>query len=439
MTRWLTALLAAFTLSVASAADLTLIYSGNTDGELEPCGCSEEGNLGGILRRATTVEKLRAERPGLFLVSSGGLLASETAQDRLTGEYILEGIARIGYDAIGIQWQDLAYGEAFIDRPGLPWVSSNYLGGPWPKERRIERGGRTLAIFSWLDPAGDPARAMGEAPAATVSADPAPLARALAGARADGALTLLATTLTLEQARATLPLEAVDILIIGSRYELFGEPRMEGTTLVLQPGSRGMRLGRVDLTLDEAGRIAGYHHQVIKMPRSVPDAPALADWYRAYNERLKQAYLERAARRRALESGQSPYAGEEACADCHANEHEIWWESPHAGAYEKLEEVGKAFDPNCVGCHTVGYDQPGGFIDIDTTDWLAGVQCENCHGAARDHAESGGTEPVTNADWPPRQMCAQCHVQKHSPGFDFDRYWPRIRHGLDAAAEKAAR
>jgi len=408
--------------------EVTVIYSGNTDGELEPCGCSEEGNLGGILRRATTVDRLRRQHPDLFLISSGGLLASVSPQDKLTGEYILKGLAQLGYDAFGVQWQDLAYGDEFIQHEGLNWVSSNYRHTGLVKERLIRRGDELLAFFSWLDPQKDPAVAM--AADSAVSADTTELTRALRAAQASGALTVLATSLPLAQAQAQLPLAYVDILMIESAYEVYGEPQWVGKTVVLQPGSRGMRLGHLTLKRGADGRIASFQHEVIKMPTTVEDADYLLPWYKEYNAKVKETYLARSALRRAAESGESPYAGEESCASCHTDEHDIWWDTPHSGAYEKLEEVNKAFDPSCVGCHTVGYEQPGGFIDMDTTPQLAGVQCESCHGAAAEHASSGGVKAVANAQWSAQQMCAQCHVQKHSPSFDFDRYWPRIRHGL---------
>ncbi len=47
---------------------MTLIYSGNLDGELEPCGCTAEGDLGGIKRRVTMIDRLREKVPDLFLV-----------------------------------------------------------------------------------------------------------------------------------------------------------------------------------------------------------------------------------------------------------------------------------------------------------------------------------------------------------------------------------
>ncbi len=418
----------------AGAAQLSLVYSGNLNGELEPCGCSAEGNLGGIKRRATTLKRLRAQDPNLFVVSAGGLLVSDMPFDRITSTYILSGMARLGYDAIGLQWRDLAYGTGFLAEHELPWVASNWRGSAiFQRERRITRGGTTLAFFQWLDPQSSPQQGMGGGqPPAAGDADA--LAKALARARRAGAVTVLATTLALERARQRLPLADADILLLRARPDEYGEPREAAGTLVLEPGTRGMYLGRLDLDLDGEGRIAGWSHEVIAMPPSVPDDPDLAQWYEDYNAELKQDYERRVAIRAARTSGQSPYAGEEACASCHGQAHEVWKSSKHARAFDALVEVNKQFDPNCVGCHSVGFNREGGFIDSAITPHLQGVQCESCHGEAREHVESAGRAPVAHAQWERSRICAQCHNHAHSPGFDIEAYWPRIAHGRGEAA-----
>lgn len=63
---------------------VTLVYSGNIDGELEPCGCSPEGDLGGVRRTVTMLDRLRMEEPKLFIVSAGGLMSGFAAHGRLT-------------------------------------------------------------------------------------------------------------------------------------------------------------------------------------------------------------------------------------------------------------------------------------------------------------------------------------------------------------------
>jgi len=429
LARWVAVAVLLFSSSAwASGSTITLVYSGNQDGELEPCGCSIEGDLGGILRQATMLKQLRGDSPDMFTVSSGGLIVSMSPQDKLTGEYILKGYAQLGYDAIGVQWPDLAYGQAFIRNNQLPWVASNYRPDGFEFSRRIARGGQTLTVFSWLDPAQDPQAAMGSGASQAV-ADSAKLKQALQQAQQQGSLTLLATSLPLDQAKKELPLQEVDILLVRSAYEVYGEPQKVGDTLVLQPGSRGMRLGHVNISLNDQGRIDHYEHTSISMPSTMSDDEALLPWYEEYNAKVKESYEKRVALRKARETGQSPFVGEEACQSCHEQEHKMWRDSLHSEAFYKLEDVNKAFDPSCIQCHTVGFDTDGGFIDIDATPNLMNVQCENCHGAGRTHAEAGGAKPLANSDWQPEQMCAQCHVQKHSPSFNFDRYWPRIRHG----------
>lgn len=164
------------------------------------------------------------------------------------------------------------------------------------------------------------------------------------------------------------------------------------------------------------------------MLASIPDAPQLSAWYEAYNTAVKAAYLKTVEARKIVQSGESPFMGEEVCQACHVEQHKTWSATQHAIAYEDLEAVGKAFDPECIGCHVVGFNQPGGFFDINITGHLMGVQCESCHGASRAHAQSEGKEPVANKSWAPQQICAQCHVQKHSPSFDFGSYWQKIAH-----------
>jgi hypothetical protein len=425
---WLVCLLCLWASPVLANASLSIIYSGNLDGELEPCGCSAEGNFGGIKRRATLLQRLRKETPNLVVLSAGGLLSAEGPGDRLKSEYILKGYAMLNYDGIAVQWRDLAYGAEFASSAALPWVLSNTNSGVegFPAQRVIERGGQRIAYFGWLDSKDSPLRQM-QGEHALLDDSPAPLRKALRQAKSQGQLTVLATSLTSQQFAETVGLADVDILIEKSAYEVFGKPHMQAGTLVVQPGSRGMRLGRLDLTI-KAGHIEDWKHEILPMPTSIPDAPQLAAWYDEYNARVKADYLKMVELRKSQATGNSPFVGEAVCQTCHEAQHKIWLESQHATAYEDLENVNKAFDPDCVKCHVVGFDQPGGFIDINVSGHLMGVQCESCHGAGREHVAAGGTKPLANSGWPKQKICAQCHVQKHSPAFDFDRYWPKISH-----------
>lgn len=410
------------------AAPVTVIYGGNLDGELEPCGCAETGNMGGLKRHVTLVDKLRQSAPELLLISSGGLLSSIHAHERITGQFILQGIEKIGYDAIGVQWPDLAYGATFVTPYALPWVSSNWQGETFTKERVVETQGRRFAIFSWLDPETSPQSDI-HAGGNPVDTRVAPVMDRIRAAKKNGAVTILLSTLSADKVATLFDLAGIDIVLQESGYEKFGAPELRNGTLFLKPGSRGMRFGRVDFELSTAGRVIAFKDEVITMPPEVVDAPRMQEWYAAYNLAIKAAYQRSVEIRKAADTGNRHYTGAEACKTCHVTEHNTWEKTRHARAYDTLERVGKAFDEDCIGCHTVGFNRDGGFIDKDVTSHLLNVQCESCHGPGRDHATSAGQQRTSHTDWKPEQMCAQCHVPKHSPEFAFNGYWPKIQHG----------
>lgn len=112
------------------------------------------------------------------------------------------------------------------------------------------------------------------------------------------------------------------------------------------------------------------------------------------------------------------FVGSERCATCHNNHHTEWAGTLHAKALDTLEAIGQGNNAACVGCHTVGFGQPGGWVDRATTNDLAGVGCESCHGAARDHVQN-----VNDASLRPKisisaDVCGQCHTDQHHPTFE---------------------
>ncbi|RMF18247.1 MAG: hypothetical protein D6758_04605 [Gammaproteobacteria bacterium] len=414
------------------AGEWTLVYAGNLNGELEACGCTVEGNLGGILRQTQILDAWRAEKPDTFFVNAGGLFNSRSPTDKITSAFIRSGAAQQGWDAIGLQWKDLDYGVEPLVESGLPWVASNAVNLPFEKVRLIEKAGRKLAFYSWLNPS--------ESPYAAMQGDGFPRAEAsaafsaqLKNSREQGYLNVVSTTLTAEEADRLLPMDLIDVLIVRAVDEEYREPVMKGQTLILQPGTRGQRLARLTLNVSDKGEVSVKAHQVFTLPAKVGEAERLKDWYQGYTDALMEDYQ----RQVALLTGEgasakSPYAGTEACAGCHVAASEAWKNSNHAHAFEQLEKVNKQFDANCIGCHTVGFGEPGGFIDPQSTPERMNVQCESCHGPAKAHVESGGQVKLAEVLGEQGPVCLQCHTPEHSPSFDFETYWPRIVHGLDA-------
>lgn len=108
------------------------------------------------------------------------------------------------------------------------------------------------------------------------------------------------------------------------------------------------------------------------------------------------------------------FVGAARCKVCHTTIHAKWSDTGHSGALETLEGSSHAAD-SCLACHTVGYGLPGGFVDRATTNSLAGVQCENCHGPGLDHVSNVADRTLRPTISISADVCAQCHTGAHHP------------------------
>lgn len=124
-----------------------------------------------------------------------------------------------------------------------------------------------------------------------------------------------------------------------------------------------------------------------------------------------------------LPAGVDGYAASGGCVNCHAQEFARWSFSDHAKAWTSLLRKKEADNPECVGCHSTAFGQPGGFGELTEANvrkWKA-VQCEACHGPMGAHLDqpSAGGGPVTEAS------CLGCHDEANSPDFEFETYLRR--------------
>jgi len=122
-------------------------------------------------------------------------------------------------------------------------------------------------------------------------------------------------------------------------------------------------------------------------------------------------------------SGPSPlYAGAQVCLECHPSVHSAEVNTPHARAFIDPQFVASGGQTNssCLPCHTVGYGLPTGFTsstDFRSTNRLAGVQCESCHGPAANHAANEMDLTVRPRVDIAAQVCGGCHDGPHNPTF----------------------
>ncbi|HEX9667495.1 MAG TPA: hypothetical protein VGA95_13190 [Thermodesulfobacteriota bacterium] len=113
-----------------------------------------------------------------------------------------------------------------------------------------------------------------------------------------------------------------------------------------------------------------------------------------------------------------------------------WLATGHASFFQRGVdgELSPSYNEGCIYCHTVGYDLGntifnGGFDDVqEMVGWefpaelmpgnfdaipadlqvLGNIQCENCHGPGKEHAESGGSPDAIIVNYTAND-CFQCH------------------------------
>ena len=422
-------------LQPTGAGMLEILAGGDLRGEIKPCGCSPEGQIGGLPRRLTFLaQAFAAERDGPrpILLDTGNNFPEPSDQGRPKIDLIQTLLNRDRPEAILPGPNELAMGTALLD-PGLPYmVSNDAMGKAFAPFLTVERAGLRIGLFGYISP--EVVYQMFSQQYRLESISPAWLERVAARIASEGhdrtILLFRGNDLELETLAAS---GLFDRIIVGNPLD---DELNQVTTRRVAAGvfpqvpTKGQGLYRIPLA--GGPPVSPGVGTVVWLTDEFADHPAALAAFEEYDGRVKGLFF---ARLETLErqNSASPYAGAATCAACHPKANDVWSSSRHAHALPSLEAVGKQFDPECVACHVVGMER-GGFLSQDLTPQLAGVQCENCHGPAKAHA----TQPM--AVKPDRiqrgaatagtavAVCRDCHVGSHSPVFAFGTYWEKIAH-----------
>ncbi|OGF17306.1 MAG: hypothetical protein A2W00_14230 [Candidatus Eisenbacteria bacterium RBG_16_71_46] len=383
------------------------------------------------------MDSLKADYGQVLVVDDGGFFPDD-AVHRDAAWFLMDAMKVIGTDAVGIGDRDLRYGLAFLQvnakRTGLPLLSANlFMKGSHKLALQpsvIKQVGTVkTGIFGLISDKGD----LFDAKDSVTVEDPVVAAkRTVAELRKKGAtvVVLLSQLGKIESEDLVTTVEGIDVVIVGRNVPLVQKGRMVKNTVAVYGAEQGQYIGRTIVSLDAKQHMATAENEVFMLGPEIPDNPDMAKLVKsfedAFNEKLRKDEKERAAAAQARASGEnSPdrYLGSEVCARCHAAEAEQWKTTAHSMAWATLVEVKKDAAPECVPCHVVGYQKPGGFVNASSTPTMSNVQCENCHGLGTGHDALGGSMPPVT-----EQTCRGCHTADRDPDFDLATKLPKIIH-----------
>lgn len=166
---------------------------------------------------------------------------------------------------------------------------------------------------------------------------------------------------------------------------------------------------------------------LLPLTADIPPAAPMKELLVGYYQQLQKMNLSRGDTAKcAPKSAEAPrFVGTAKCVECHEEAYAFWKQTKHAKAWATLQDDGKHFDLTCVGCHVVGYEQPGGFCRLQDVAGFEDVGCENCHGPGSVHIEDQDSDSIQLATTP--STCkTYCHVPEHSDAFDYDTYLEKI-------------
>jgi hypothetical protein len=427
--------------SPPAALDVPVYFTCDTEGRLEPCGCFA-GQFGGLTRLKTVLDA--EATTNALRVDVGDAVGGHEDYDLMEYRYVLQAFAAMNYDALNIGGREAQFtakqlreikqaspvtilGANLVDKITRQPIFDAY--------RIVQRGAFRIAIIGVLDPHGLPANP-GDG-VAVEDMEPA-IERCLAELRGRADLTVL-LAFTDEATLTRLAQEFFECqVILGGRVSQPAQELVrENRSLIYFVTNESRALGILRLRLVKGAVPQATASEIRLLHDKIPQDAAFVALMRNYREEVRHTRL-------ALDDADdlnadmvpgvrtaATYVGTEKCLSCHVTAGATWLASAHAHSFATLIGRKADADPRCIGCHTTGFGSPTGYRRDFGETKLVNVGCESCHGPGSLHVRQKEGDATVNFVYRPLDAgdCQKCHQGEFSRPFDWNEFWPAIKHG----------
>lgn len=463
---------------------VTLVFTGQQHGYIEPCGCTGlDRQKGGVARRFTFLDSIREKGWTVIPMDAGNQVRRFGRQAVTKLQHTAKALDQMDYRAVGFGPDDIRLGvgdllavaaerEIFVSA-NVVLFDPEYL----PRIKIVEENGMKIGVTSVLDPASlevppDDALSVTD----PVDAASAAVAQ-LAAASPDFRVLLFFGK---EEAAKSLmqKVPGFDLIVVAGGY---GEPTYQAESIagsqtrIIVTGDKGMYAGLIALypadspsakskTAVRLTSGAAMKYARVPLTHEFADAPEMRGVMKDYQDQLRDIGLGGLGLLPPIKhSSGGSFVGSKKCGECHTTAYEIWESSAHFEATEHIVhppkergDIARHFDPECISCHVTGwnpqeyYPYESGYLSLEASSHLTGNGCENCHGPGADHSAAEAKDAVVSAALKAelrnamklplenaREKCMTCHDLDNSPDFHEpdafeDVYWPQVEHyGLD--------
>ena len=448
---------------------LALVITGNQEGYLEPCGCAGlERMKGGMSRRFSLFAQLAKDGWSVVGIDVGNIAKGFGKQAELKFQIAINAMSGMHYNAATLGATDLhlptdevmALTMPANDKEKTMFVCGNvglfkFNELLLPRTQLIHAGFKTIGLTAVLGKT-DMAKLAGNNN--LVMIDPEKLldeALPLLKKAKANYLILLAQTTRAEAIALAKKYPDFDLVVCSdgnAEPPNRAEEIVKNGTKLIEVGEKGMYAVVLGL-YDDPQRPMRY--QRVTLDSRFPPSPEMVALMSAYQDQLKDLGLKGLGIRpldHPLKKFNGDFTGTDSCMKCHEESYKVWKKSAHSHAFATLQkaEPPRDFDPECISCHVVGWNPTkffpykSGYLSQEETPKLTNVGCEDCHGPGQMHvwAENHGTKAqqlaarktvvITKEEAAsprsPKQNCWSCHDLDNSPEFNFQLYWPFVKH-----------
>jgi Cytochrome c554 and c-prime len=471
--------------------DFALVITGQLDGYLQPCGCSDP-QYGGLARRYEFIHELTKKGWRVVPLDVGDLFPKNSdtpsAQNLLKYETAMRALHAMGYHAVGIGKQELtaplttALGAYSLNNPRPRPIAANLTG----TETDGIFNAMNVRPFEIIHLDGLPkigvVGMIGKTVQDAVKTDPnlkfdrngaSAALKELAKQKTDfnvvlfqsdekfapGAAPEVETCTDFCQKQNLAPLHVV--LHTYHDPEPPGLPKVLNGTQLISVGHKGKYVGVLGVWHKQGGGFDYKYEMVLIGPEYEPKTPnPVSKLMEDYSQRvMKQNFLDKFQRTahpmQVMLKGDGKYIGSERCGDCHQHAHNIWQNTPHAKAFQGLANAKdpglRQFDGECLQCHTTGFKHDWGYNDPRVKAQpklqakLLDVGCESCHGPGSAHANNPKDMDIRklinpwaqhfNKNLPAQarlqkidNFCQNCHDIENDVHWQFAKRWPVVIH-----------
>ena len=424
-----------------TSLDLPVYFTCDTDGRLEPCGCFI-GQFGGLTRLKTVLD---AEAPaGALRVDIGDAIGGHEDYDLIEYRYVLRAFAAMNYDVLNIGHREAQFTATQLQEirraSPVPIISANLLDKAGQKPifdsyRIVQRGAFRIAIIGALDPNG-----LGEnlGDGLAVGDMDSAIERCLAELRGKAdMIVLLAFTDEASLNRLAQEFYECQIILGGKVSQPAQELSRVNRSLVyfVTNESRALGILRLQLAKDGPLQVTGNEIRLLhdKIPQDAGFRQLMQD-YRAEVRHTRLAVDDPNNLSADMVPGvrtAATYVGTEKCLACHPSAAAVWAASAHSHAFKTLIGHAADADPKCIGCHTIGFGSPSGYRREFGASQLADAGCESCHGPGSLHVREEAGDTSIHFTFRPLDAgdCQKCHYGEFSRRFDWNEFWPIVKHG----------